>query len=203
IPTLVSVLATTAFPTPSRFDFITASRTAQTSSEHQYLQALNEYYYEHIEYVPESKVDDFLAVTKAKNEAVERAVRPLYESFHNQLLLQDRIVGLFQFSSPAIIMQRVLNDVAGTGAARHYNFVSQVQAFREKWVSYFTVRFLLKSPLSSAEFASFPRFEYADEKLSAVLRRLAPSLSGLLFVSLLTVFGGLALLHRYRVVDGR
>jgi ABC-2 type transport system permease protein len=202
LPTLVSILATTAYPAPSRFDFITASRSAQTVSERQYMQALNEYYYEHVEYAPESKVGDFLAVTKAKNEAVEKAVRPLYERFRSQRALQEGLVGSFQFISPAIMMQRLLNDVSGTSATRHAHFVEQVESFRNTWVSYFTVRFLLEKPLSSAEFAEFPRFQYVEEDFRDVLGRLAPSLAGLLLVALLAGFVAIALLRRYRVVDG-
>lgn len=200
VPTLVSIVATTAYPAPSRFDFITASRTAQTSSERQYMQALSEYYYDHAEYAPEVRTNDFLTVAMAKNEAVEKAVQPLHDRFRSQLERQEQMVGSFQYLSPAIMMQRLLNGVSGTGATRYADFTRQVEAFRTEWVDYFTVRFLLDKPLASTEFPDFPRFHHVEEPFGAVLRRLASSLAGLFAVAGLAAWVAALLLRRYRVV---
>ncbi|MCR6646055.1 MAG: ABC transporter permease subunit [Terricaulis sp.] len=201
IPTLVSVGATTMYPAPSRFDFITASREAQTDSERNYMRELNQYYYDHVEHVPEERVNDFLSVTRAKNDAVERAVAPLFAEFRSQQIKQDQLVSNFQFVSPAIMMQRVLNDVTGVSAARYHRFVDQVQAFREQWVSYFTVRFLTATPMRSAEFDEFPKFQYEEEPVSAVVTRSLPSIGGIIVILVLLGGAAMATLRRYQVAS--
>lgn len=198
-PTLIAVLATSIYPAPSRFDFITASRAAQTEAERNHMSELDRYYYDHVEYVPENRVNDFLAVTRAKNEAVERAVAPLYARFRTQLASQDRMVSAFQYISPALMMQRALNDISGVSAARHAHFLDQVEAFHDEWVRFFTVRFLLERPLNSAEYSSFPDFRYQEEPTGAMVGRVAPSLIGMLVLVIVASMAGLGALRRYQV----
>jgi len=198
-PTLISVVATTLYPAPSRFDFITASRTAQTEAERNYMSALDQYYYDHVEYVPDERVNDFLAVTRAKNEAVERAVGPLYARFRTQLANQDRTVATFQYLSPALMMQRALNDVSGVSAARYAGFVDQVEAFHDEWISFFTVRFLQERPLSASEFASFPDFQYQEERFSDVAGRMLSPLLGIAVLAAAFMLAAFIALRRYQV----
>jgi ABC-2 type transport system permease protein len=198
-PTIVSAVATTAYPAPSRFEFITASRAAQTDAERNYMAALNEYYFDHVEYAPDGAVSDFLAVTRAKNEAVERAVGPLYARFRSQLANQDRIVGVLQYVSPAIMMQRALNDASGASAARYAHYIDQVETFHDQWISYFTTRFLSGQPLRSSEYATFPHFQYQEESAATVLWRAAPALLGILVLTLIAALVGFTALRRYQV----
>ncbi len=201
LPTLISILATSVYPAPSRFDFITASRSAQTDAERNYMEALDKYYYDHVEYVPDERVNDFLATSKAKSEAVDKAIAPLFEQFRTQLIRQDDMVSRFQFLSPAIMMQRALNDASGVSNARYDNFVKQVQAFHAEWVSFFTVRFLDGEPLTSSEYAGFPRFEYQEEPFHVVANRIAPSLVGLLLITVAVAAVGFSALQRYQVAS--
>jgi len=199
VPTLVSVLATTTYPAPSRFEFITASREVQTRVEKDYMKALDKYYYDHAEYTPQGKEADFLATTLAKNEAVEKAMMPLFNRFRGQLAKQDDLVASLQFVSPAIMMQRVLNDASGASAARYAHFIDQVVDFRQTWMKYFTVRFLAEKPLRSADYKHFPKFEYREEPFSAVLGRAAPSIAGLLVLMVLVTGSAFGALRRYQV----
>ena len=197
-PVVISVAATTAYPTPSRFDFITASRSAQTEAERDYMGALNQYYYDHVEYAPDGSGQDFLAVTRAKGEAVARAVDPIYQRFRSQRAQQDRMVSMFQFLTPALMMQSALNDISGVGSARYSSFIDQVQAFHQEWVSYFTTRFLQERPLASSEFADFPRFTFQEESFGALMMRVAPRLLGLLILGGLAALASVVALRRYQ-----
>jgi ABC-2 type transport system permease protein len=199
VPTLVSVGATSAFPAPSRFDFITASRSEQTVTERNYMAALDRYYYDHVEFAPEGEVNDFLAVTMAKKQAVDEAMAPLYARFRSQLAAQDRAVAQLQYLSPAIMMQRVLNEAAGTSSARYEDFFEQVGTFRERWVEYFTRRFLNEIPLRAADYPDFPAFVYEHEPVSAMLARSAGAVAGIGLVTLAVWLAALAGLRRYQV----
>lgn len=199
VPTLVSVVATSVYPAPSRFDFITASREAQTKSEKNYMQALNQYYYDHVEYSPSGDTNEFLAVSMAKRAAVDKAMEPLFERFRAQRAQQDRIVSTFQFVSPAIMMQQALNAISGTDSMRYSHYIDQVVAFRTQWVDYFTKRFLKREVLSASDYAHFPKFAYREESLSSVAIRVAPALAGMLAFVVLIALGALQALRRYQV----
>lgn len=202
-PTLVSVLATTTYPAPSRFEFITASRVVQTQVEKDFMKALDKYFYDHAEFAPQGgNVEaDFLATSLAKNTAVENAMMPLFDRFRGQLAKQDEMVAKVQFVSPAIMMQRVLNDASGASAARYAGFIDQVVAFRGTWMTFFTSRFVGQKPLRSADYQHFPAFEYQEEPISAVAGRTLPSLIGLFVLMALVTGGAFVALRRYQVAS--
>jgi ABC-2 type transport system permease protein len=200
IPTLVSLVATTLYPAPSRFEFIVAARDAQTRAEANYMKELDKYYFDHLEYVPggEDKVNDFLSVSIAKENAIQREVQPLYDRFRAQLSRQEQAVGWAQFLSPAIMLQRVLNEAAGTDTGRYTRFLDQVFAFHRTWSEFFSTRFLKRQPMTTADFDAIPRFQFVEEATAAPVSRAVPSLLGLVALTGLVFLGISALLRRYQ-----
>jgi ABC-2 type transport system permease protein len=201
VPTLVSLVATTAYPAPSRLDFMAASRDAQTAAEFERMKALDAYYYDHLDLVPdaEDKANDFLTLALANNAAVEKAVRPLYDRFETQREAQQRLVDRFQLLSPAIMMQRILAEASGTGDGRYAHFMRQVFTFHDTWKTFFTAKFLKREPLTLAAFDAIPRFAYVEETVVAFMARLLPSLLELFAVTTAIMAVAFAALRRYRV----
>lgn len=204
VPTLVSIVATTLYPAPSRLDFIVAARGAQTAAEFERMQALDQYYYDHLELVPdgEARANDFLTLALANGAAVEKAVMPLFATFRRQLARQDGAVARFQALSPAIMLQRAFNDISGTGSDRYAHFLDQVQAYHRQWNEFFTGRFLKREPLTTADYDRFPRFSYVEEPFGAVLGRLAGTLVGLAAIVAALMALAFTALRRYRVAGG-
>ncbi|MCK6372363.1 MAG: DUF3526 domain-containing protein, partial [Gammaproteobacteria bacterium] len=201
VPTLVSLLATTLYPAPSRMDLIVAAREAQTANEKSMQQTLDRFYAEHMEYVPagDDRAMDFLTLSQANAASIEQALLPLYERFTEQTRRQEALVQRFQFASPAIMMQLALNEIAGNSTGRYQDFLQQAYRFRGEWNAYFAERFLRREPLRPADYDRFPAFRYQPEPARTVWLRLAPSLLGLAITCL-----GLALLpllqfRRYQV----
>ena len=201
LPTLVSLLATTIYPAPSRMELTVAARDAQTAAEKTYMARLDEYYYDHLEFIPEGdeRATDFLTVAMANRNAIEKAVRPLYDEFQSQLNRQERLVQRFQFISPAIMMQLALNEVSGTSANRYEHFLNQAYDFHARWGEYFSVKFLQRDPLRPADYDRFPAFEYREEPFGTVLMRLVPSLSGMLVLLTGAILIPFLRLRRYQV----
>ena len=201
VPTLVSLLATTLYPAPSRMELTTAARQAQTEAESTYMARLSEYYYDHLEFVPEGdeRAMDFLTVAMANRNAIEKAVRPLYDEFQSQLNRQESLVQRFQFISPAIMMQLALNEISGTSADRYEHFLEQAYDFREEWSVFFTVKFLERAPLTPQDYGRFPAFDYREEPFATVLARLAPSLLGMLLLLTGAILIPFLRLRRYQV----
>lgn len=202
-PTLVSVLATTTYPAPSRFEFITESRVVQTRVEKDFMKALDKYFYDHAEFAPTGAAAeaDFLATSLAKNAAIESAMMPLFNRFRGQLAKQDDMVAKVQFVSPAIMMQRILNDASGVSAARYAGFIDQVVVFRQTWTNFFTQRFVSLKPLRPDDYEHFPAFAYEEESVADVVNRTLPSILGLLVMMVLVTGGAFVALRRYQVAS--
>ncbi|MFO1356717.1 MAG: ABC transporter permease subunit [Gammaproteobacteria bacterium] len=201
VPTLVSLLATTVYPAPSRMDLIVAAREAQTAGEKNMGSALDRFYSEHMDQVPtgDARAMDFLTMAQANAANIERALLPLYEQFRDQSIRQENLVQRFQYLSPAIMMQLALNEISGTSTARYQDFLDQAFRFRSQWNDYFASRFLERVPLRPADYDQFPSFRYVPEPLATVLGRLAPSLAGLLLLCAGVGLLPLAGLRRYQV----
>ena len=204
-PTLVSLLATTLYPAPSRMELTIAARDAQTQAEKTYMARLDEYYYDHLEFIPEGdeRATDFLTVAMANRNAIEKAVRPLYDEFQAQLNRQESLVQRFQFISPAIMMQLALNEISGTSANRYEHFLNQAYDFHARWGEYFSIKFLQRDPLRPADYDRFPAFEYQEETLTTVLMRLLPSLLGMLVLLTGALLIPFLALRRYQVASAR
>ena len=95
-------------------------------------------------------------------------------------------------------MQDALNDVAGTGVARHQRFMGQVAAFHDTWRAHFTPLIFRKAQITSLD--GTPRFTYQEEPLGDVVGRVQLTLAGLALPA--AVLGGLGLrrLRRYPIV---
>ena len=201
VPTLVSMVATAVYPAPSRMELTIASRQAQTEAEKNYMAKLDEFYYDHLEFVPEGdeKAMDFLILSLANGNSIEKAVRPLYDEFQMQLNRQERLVQRFQFVSPAVMMQLALNEISGTSADRYEHFLEQVYDFHKQWKEYFSVKFLERYPLKPADYNEFPEFNYQEQPFAAVMARLIPSLLGMFILLAGVMLIPFLALRRYEV----
>lgn len=201
IPTLVSLVATTVYPAPSRMDLTVAARQAQTAAETSMQRSLDGFYAEHLGEIPvgDQRAMDFLTLSQASAASIEKAILPLYQEFQAQLNRQEALVERFQFLSPAIMMQLALNEIAGTSGDRYEDFLQQAYRFKREWTDYFAVRFLKREPLRPADYDRFPEFRYEPEPFSTVLLRLAPSLLGMLVIVLGVVLVPFLGIRHYQV----
>jgi len=203
VPQLVSMLATTIYPAPSRMELTIAAREAQTAAEKNMMSKLDEYYYDHLEIIPEGdeRAMDFLTLAQANANSIEKAVRPLYDDFQAQLNKQEALVQRFQYLSPAIMMQLSLNEISGTSADRYEHFLNQVYSFHAEWKEFFNTKFLQRYPLKPADYADFPEFDYTEEPFGAMVARLVPSLLGMLILFLGVVLVPFIALRNYQVAS--
>ena len=140
VPSILSMIATTIYPVPSRVEMIQAMRVASDEANDQGSQLLAKYYEDHPELASgdaQQAMDDFNLVRIAVSADIERSVGPVLARYRQQLEGQQRLVAGARSISPAVLMQNALSDVAGTGAARHRAFMEQVEAYHHAWRDYF------------------------------------------------------------------
>lgn len=201
LPSMFNLLATTLYPVPSRVEMVQAVRLASDEANEQGSKLLSKYYEDHPELAEggaEQAMNDFNIIRVAVSDDVEQRVRPVLETFQRQLTSQQQVIDRLRFLSPAILMQDALNDIAGTGVARHRHFMQQVSSFHERWRSHFVPLVFRKAQVTSYD--TIPRFAYQEEPLAAPASRVALALVGLLIPASVVALVGLWGLRRYPVV---
>lgn len=200
LPSTFNLLATTLYPVPSRVEMVQAVRAASDDANREGSKLLAKYYEDHPELAEggaEQVMNDFNVVRVAVNSEVERRVRPVLDRFERQLAAQQRLIDRLRFLSPAILMQDALNDISGTGAARHRHFMQQVGRYQQEWRNYFVPHIFRKTRLSSL--SDTPRFAFKEEPTARVASRVTTSLGIMLVPAMVLVSAGLRRLRRYPV----
>jgi ABC-2 type transport system permease protein len=201
VPSLLNMSATTWYPVPSRVEMVQAVREASDEANQQGAALLSRYYEDHPELAvggAEQAMNDFNVIRVAVNADVEARVRPVLDRYEQQLAGQRRIVAGLRLLSPAILMQDALNDLAGTGVARHQHFLQQVGEFHERWRNHFVPLIFRKAQVE--DYATLPAFSFVDEPAASVVSRVAASIALMLLPAVVLFAFGLRRLQRFPVV---
>ena len=201
VPSLLSMAVTTIYPVPSRVEMIQAMRVTSDEANAEGSKLLARYYEDHPELGTgdaQQAMNDFNMVRIAVGAEVERRVQPVLDRYARQLAAQQAIVQRARFLSPAILMQDALNDIAGTGTARHREFMLQVERYHSEWRDYFVRLVFQRARL--ADYRTIPAFEFAEESPADVASRVMLSLAGLLLPAVALAIVGLVALRRYPVI---
>ena len=175
IPGLVSVAIDAVHPAPSRVELVNLARAAASEAEAQ-ASAIEG---DHGE--DRARVGSDRSARRAVDvqEDLERRVQPVVDAFRDQLSRQQRLVDRARFLSPAIVLHEGLNEVAGSGVARHQRFSEQVDAFHEAHKRFFFDRIRRGADLAPADYDAMPRFTYVEEPPASLARRVGAGLLGL------------------------
>jgi ABC-2 type transport system permease protein len=201
LPSLFNLVATTLYPVPSRVEMIQAVRVASDQASSAGSTLLARYYEDHPELATggaEQAMNDFNVIRLAVDEDVARRARPVVERHERQLARQQALIDRLRFLSPAVLMQDVLNDLAGTGAARHHHFLAQVDRFHASWRGFIAPMILQKARVTSLD--NVPSFAFAEERAASVVRRISVVVAGLMVPMVCLAWAGLRRLRRYPIV---
>jgi ABC-2 type transport system permease protein len=201
LPSLFNLLVTTVYPVPSRVEMVQAVREASDEANAAGSKVLARYYEDHPELAtgdPAQAMSDFALVRVAVSDEVGRRVRPVIDRFDAQVRHQQNAIDRLKFLSPAILLQDALNDISGTGAARHRFFLAQVDRFHQQWRAFFTPLIFQKASMTT--FDRVPRFAFQEEPTGVVISRVMWNLLGLALPAIALVSIGLRRLHRFPIV---
>lgn len=193
LPALVNVVATAAFPAPSRVTLTTELREAASEAEQNAAEAREAYFFDHPELTEGDEAPGaFFREVLASETAIERSIAPLLDAFESQAAERAGVVDALKYLSPAILTQQALARIAGTEDERYAAFRRQVLEFHQGYRGFFADRLLADQPVTSADLAGLPAFDFAepddDDRVTGA------ALALLLFSTVLIV----AALRRYR-----
>jgi len=218
VPVLVNIGIGLASPAPSRAELVTRTRvvTSQAMRENAALLATD--------YHQDTAADDAHghshshAHTHAHARAgritidarplanariahqVEIAMKPEMEKFDAHMARQHALVARAAIVSPAIVAVEGMTALAGTGYARYAHFMTQIDAFHQRWKDFFLPRIEAGRAVLPKDFAAIPVFQWQEpppELLHQQARRAVWQLAlPILLLLVLTVWR----IRRYRVV---
>lgn len=199
IPALLNVSVKAIHPVPSRVEMIQAMREAGDDVTRQRSKLLARYLEDHPELAPASKDStiQFAIRSVATMEEMERRVQPVLSRFETQLAEQQALVDRYRFLSPAVLIQSVLYDLAGTSLFRYQHFVELTEDYHRTWRAHFNPLVSQGVRLTPASIEQMPRFTFREEPFSGVLARVATSLAGLVAVTLIVMLLALRGLRKY------
>jgi ABC-2 type transport system permease protein len=201
VPSMLNMGATTLYPVPSRVEMVQAVRDASDEANTQGAALLARYYQDHPELAvggADQAMNDFNMIRLAVTADVEARVRPVLERYEGRLAAQQQMVSRLRLLSPAILMQDALNDISGTGTARHQHFLQQVGLFHDSWRRHFVPLIFRKATVE--DYDALPSFVYGEEPERTARSRIMSSIGFMLVPALVVSLVGITRLKRFPVV---
>jgi ABC-2 type transport system permease protein len=201
LPSLLGLAVAARYPVPSRALLVHAMREAANDADRRSAELLEKYFQDHPELTAGGKPDlgDFYTRYLTAEQDIERRVAPVLDRYDSALLAQQRMVSSLRFLSPAVAMQEALNDIAGTGLARHRRFLGQAWSFAEATKAFFLPRIFRRETLTEADYDALPQFRFVEEQPGDVLRRVVPGIGWIFLATVAVGWVGLASLRGYPI----
>jgi ABC-2 type transport system permease protein len=173
LPSVISQLANTLYPVPSRIKMIHQYRVAEAQADKRANEILKTYYRDHPELAQKDTVQQnryqFWIEYFASIDLVKEAVTPVLSEHDRQLRSQQKWVDQLRFISPAILMQNALNDLTGTSSRHYSDFRKQVISFADEWRAYFMPRMFRNEWMHPDNIDQLPQHRYEIDETASTL----------------------------------
>ena len=169
IPAVVGQLANSFYPIPSRTKMISEVRELKEELSSKQDKILDNFLRDHPEYASKEGNYSFCHKYIASQELVEEELKPLINSYEDQLTKQQDWVRLWQYSSPAILMQQSFNNLAHTSTSHYQSYRNQVALFSKEWRNFFKPLLYGNKNFTSNSYKELPSFKYKAPKNNLVL----------------------------------
>jgi ABC-2 type transport system permease protein len=197
VPSVISQLATSLNPVPSRIHMIHEYRVASAEANKRADEILKNYLRDHPELAPKDTTKEnqyaWILGYFASSEIVEQSVRPILNQYDDALAKQQAWVNNLRFLSPALLIQSGFNEIAGTSTAHYADFRKQVIQFADVWKGYFKPRMFAGELMKADEVASLPKHRYSTQNIS---NHYEADLIGVVFFLLVTGLGSWMIYRR-------
>ena len=168
IPQTLRLGAAYLSPTASRVQILEAVRVATQEAVQQGSSLLLRFLDDHPTLGADLDPSDYLTRSTAVQAEVDRIMSPALRRYQQQLNAQQALIDRWNWLSPAILLQDVLEELAGTGPASIKDFEGQVRSFHERWSAFFLPKTLARERLTAQDLETFPRLRYQPRFPSGV-----------------------------------
>jgi ABC-2 type transport system permease protein len=186
VPAAVTSLTEAAYPPPSRPNYLAEAREAEIATERAEAGIAQQFFNDHPELVvgEQSQMPAYVRTAFFVTSRVDAATRPLLNAFEASASRRERTLAFLRYASPAIIAHGAFNEIAGSSAARHRQYMAQARAFKAAFAEQVAAYVVAGERLPSARATELPRFMFRENLQKTLVTRNVPAL---LFVLLTTV----------------
>ncbi len=130
---------------------------------------------------PTSMVRLARGFAEARRTLIEQRLAPILAELDANERREAAFFAIAQFSSPALLLQTIGDDVAGAGQVRWKRFLGQLDEYVRQRDSFFIGKVLSNANVSLLDVDGHLRpFRYREESMAALVRRAAPSIVALI-----------------------
>lgn len=162
IPSIINMVATNFYSVPSRTEFITAQRDIENETEKQREKIIDDFYKQNPAFkkpIEEEKTwRDNWRERLVERQYSQKKLIQLQQNFMQKAQAQRNFANNFQYFSPAILLQNILNNIAKTDTKTYLDFQEKVDNFEKKWSAYFKDKFDKNEKMKVKDFDNFPKF---------------------------------------------
>lgn len=171
MPSVLNGVANVLYPLPSRVSYVNALRQAGEDAERRAAKRMEQFYQDHPELAKDTAArdNDFGIEYLLMLEDISHSTKPVREAFNAQRERQNNLIKSLQILSPALVMQNVMNTLAGTSDERYADFVRQARAFHKAWCEYFEPMIYQRKAFTA--YTQVPTFSYQEESEGEVATR--------------------------------
>jgi len=120
------------------------------------------------------------ALAIARRTLVEQRLAPVLRVLAQQERREAAFFAIARYASPALLMQSLIDDLAGTGHHRRMRFLGQLDDHVREVDAFFTQRILGNRNITSEDFQTLTPFHYREDAATSLLTRVALPLFALL-----------------------
>ena len=170
IPAVVSQFANVTYPIPSRTKMLSEARKIKDETAKKQDKILDNFLRDHPEYASKGTKINYSFWHKyiASQKLIEEELKPLLDSYNDQLLNQQKWIKNWQYISPAVIIQQSFNDLAGTSTAHYQSYREQIVGFSNKWRDFFVPLLYNSQAFKSNMYKDLPQFKYKQPKSTSL-----------------------------------
>ena len=176
VPGLVHVAVDTLYPPPSKIELLHEAREAAQEVESK----LNDMQGRHD--VNPQQEGYAARVVQVQEELASRS-EPVLAAMREKIQERQDLVNTLRFTSPAIVVQLAMEDVAGSGSHRHTLFEEEADAFHGEFRGYFVKRISSEKPFSTHDLKGVPKMIFQEEGFGSLGMRVGSGIAFLMFLT--------------------
>lgn len=183
LPSMISQMGDVFYEIPPRTQMVQEIREHKAEAVERQDEILDNYLRDHPEYAINDSTQsrNYWHSFIASQKLIKDELRPILETYENQIKQQQQWLSKLKWLSPAIIAQRSLGEMAGTTKADYDNYHTQVQQFAEQWRNYFVPLLYNNESFKGAMYTNLPTFKYTAKNDNSLLF----SIGGLVLISVI------------------
>lgn len=204
VPALIDSVSSAAAPPPSRSKMVVELREISNRLSQDAKAAARQFYLQHPELLQNAQVPDvkmFYNRFYAIQQMTDESIRPVIEEQDRMRREHDVYSTRLAWLSPSLLLQQILNAVAGNDFNRHARFMEAVHGYRDRARRLLEPKVFGQRPLELQDFDRLGRFDFKEEPSGELMSRTLPVIAAMALMAAALVMIGLVGMNRTRLLS--